>query len=313
MSRAPDPLVSILCPTYQHAPFIEECVRSLCNQEADFDYEVIVRDDASTDGSAEILRGLQSEFCSLLQLVLEPVNRFPDVDPFDALLDLARGKYVAFCEGDDYWTSTEKLQLCIDRFIEDPTLVLVGHRTEVAVEWEPTNSLTSRIEIGSPSHYGLGELPNCHTSAIVMSAAIVSQAAQTVPSVPCGDLRLKMIAAENGASLVLDKSLSCYREHGGGIWSSARSIDRLKMGRETAIRLLPHSHLTRRNFQKFVMTDSRWLILEYLRAFRIPSALATLIDSCARIRSLGDLATLARPPFFARIARTIGSWRRVRR
>jgi hypothetical protein len=97
------PVVSILCPTYQHVDFIEDALHGFLGQETSFPFEVIVRDDASTDGTAEIVRDYADRYPNIIRIVLEKNNRYPVVQPSRVLLPLVRGKYVIMCEGDDYW------------------------------------------------------------------------------------------------------------------------------------------------------------------------------------------------------------------
>lgn len=110
--RQENPLVSIVCDTYNHAPYIRRALDSFLSQETDFPFEIIVHDDASTDGTADIIRAYEAERPDLFRCVYRTENVYSK-DPKileHYVFPLARGQYIAICEGDDYWTSPHKLQ-----------------------------------------------------------------------------------------------------------------------------------------------------------------------------------------------------------
>lgn len=107
------PLVSILCITYNHVKFIRSCLESLVNQKCDFPFEIIIYDDASTDGAQDIIKEFYKKYPNLITPILRTENQWsknPGV--IDILYNnpQAKGKYIAFCEGDDYWIDQDKLQ-----------------------------------------------------------------------------------------------------------------------------------------------------------------------------------------------------------
>ncbi len=116
------PLVSIVCDTYNHAPFVRDALDSFLAQKTNFPYEIIVHDDASTDETAQIIREYEAKYPSLFRCVYRTENIYSS-DPKileHYVFPLARGKYIAICEGDDYWTSPDKLQKQIDYMESHP-------------------------------------------------------------------------------------------------------------------------------------------------------------------------------------------------
>lgn len=107
------PLVSVCCITFNHAPYIREAMDSFLAQEADFDFEIVVHDDCSTDGTADILRSYAEANPGRVRLILQPENVYSrgERDIFrHVVFPVAKGRYLAICEGDDYWTDPRKLQ-----------------------------------------------------------------------------------------------------------------------------------------------------------------------------------------------------------
>lgn len=134
-SSPKEPLVSVLVQTYQQKHFIEECLESILMQETTFAYEIIVGDDGSTDGTREICLEYAERYPDRLRLFLhhrenqitvlgQPTSNFNAFYNFFS----ARGKYIAFCEGDDKWTDPLKLEKQVGFLKENPSFSFTYHK-----------------------------------------------------------------------------------------------------------------------------------------------------------------------------------------
>lgn len=131
-----EPVVSISCLVYNHSHFLRECLDGFVMQKTDFPFEAIVHDDASTDGSAEIIREYAEKYPEIIQPIYEQENVFSK-DPSACSREInkrIRGKYVAICEGDDYWTDPHKLQRQVDYMEAHPNCSLCFHRARVCYD-----------------------------------------------------------------------------------------------------------------------------------------------------------------------------------
>ena len=122
------PLVSICCITYNHGSFVRQCLNGFLMQRCDFDYEILIHDDASTDDTAGIVREYQSKYPELIKPIFQRENQWSQgvrgINPrFN--ISRAKGKYIALCEGDDYWTDPLKLQKQVDFLEGNPEYSLV--------------------------------------------------------------------------------------------------------------------------------------------------------------------------------------------
>ncbi len=112
------PVLSIVCLAYNHANFIRDTLDGFLGQQTDFPFEVIVHDDASTDSTAAIIAEYAARYPNVIRPIYQRENQYRLGVPFSTrLFAEARGAYIAYCEGDDYWTDPQKLQIQVD-FLE---------------------------------------------------------------------------------------------------------------------------------------------------------------------------------------------------
>lgn len=112
-------LVSIHCLVYNHEPYIRDCLEGFVMQKTNFPFEAIVHDDASTDKSADIIREYAEKYPHIIKPIYQTENQYSQKNGAigRAINAITRGKYIALCEGDDYWTDPLKLQKQVD-FLE---------------------------------------------------------------------------------------------------------------------------------------------------------------------------------------------------
>lgn len=126
------PLVSICTLVYNHEPYLRECFEGLVMQKTDFTFEVLVHDDASTDNSAEIIREYTEKYPDIFKPIYQKENQYSKGIEINATYQFprAKGKYIAICEGDDYWTDPLKLQKQVDILEQNPEIGLVYTQAE---------------------------------------------------------------------------------------------------------------------------------------------------------------------------------------
>lgn len=132
-----DPLVSIRCLVYNHEPFLRQCLDGFVMQKTTFPFEAIVHDDASTDGSAAIIREYAEKYPDIIKPIYESENQYSKHDgSIRRIMDTAihpNSKYIAMCEGDDYWSDPDKLQIQVDFLESHPEFSLTVHEY---TEWD---------------------------------------------------------------------------------------------------------------------------------------------------------------------------------
>lgn len=128
------PLVSIYCITYNHVDYIRQCLDGFVMQKTNFRYEVVIHDDASTDGTSDIVREYADKYPEIIKPIIQKENVYSK-GGFELINKLVKphltGKYVALCEGDDYWTHPEKLQKQVDYLEVNPDCTLCYHAADI--------------------------------------------------------------------------------------------------------------------------------------------------------------------------------------
>ena len=122
-----EPLVSVVTITYNHEPYIAKCIEGVLMQKVDFPMEFIIADDCSTDGTQSICRSYAERYPELIRIITSGCNVGAVLNEQRAFM-VAQGKYIATCEGDDYWTDPDKLQKQVDFLEAHPDFSVCFHR-----------------------------------------------------------------------------------------------------------------------------------------------------------------------------------------
>lgn len=131
-----DIVVSIQCLTYNHVKYIRQCLDGFIMQKTNFRFEAIVHDDASTDGTSDVIREYADKYPQIIKPILETENLYSKGGGLlqKRMNDNTHGKYIAICEGDDYWIDPLKLQRQVDFLENHPDYSMCFHRAKFVYE-----------------------------------------------------------------------------------------------------------------------------------------------------------------------------------
>lgn len=219
------PIVSVCVVTFQHVNFIKQCLDGILMQETNFDFEILLGDDASTDGTREICIEYAEKYPDKIKLFLHhrenniiiggsPTGRFNLVYN----LFSAKGKYIALCEGDDYWTDPKKLQKQVDFLEENEKYVICSHSTTVHNKPAKKNNKVNLSDGDFKSVLLHGFLQD---TLSVVFRNIIKELPPWFFECKNGDYSLYLILLEQGGKVkYLSDIMGVYRQHDGGVWSS---------------------------------------------------------------------------------------------
>lgn len=218
-------LVTISCITYNHENYITQAIESFLMQETNFDYEILIHDDASTDGTSDIIRRYQKAFPDVIKPIIQLNNQ---VSLGRSRIDYhynhsrSKGKYIALCEGDDYWVDKRKLQKQIDYLENNPSCTFCFHNAyiqcsntmhsdDLVVPWLHEN----QQQFSNDSrHYSSGKLQllgYIPTASFVYPKYVLDDPPQWFFDAPVGDNAVKLIASSYGYAHYFNEPMSVYR------------------------------------------------------------------------------------------------------
>lgn len=220
--------VSICSITFNQSAFIAEALNGMLAQRHSEPFEIIIHDDASTDGTREIVQEYAERYPRIIRPVLPERNRYSrGISIFAAILPMARGRYIALCEGDDYWIGNNKIRLQSAFLDSAPDCDICSHG-HFRIKYDSNGkSVECDRSTYDPGRYNAAELFNKQkavfpTATIMMRKDIVEDYlifARNNSYILMEDIYMKFFAARSGGIEVLSETMSIYRAHAPNSWS----------------------------------------------------------------------------------------------
>ena len=224
------PLVSISCTAYNHVQFIRQCLDGFVMQKATFHFEVLIHDDASMDGTQDIIREYEVKYPEIIKPIYQKVNQYSKGIPIGVTFNMprAQGKYIAVCEGDDYWTDPYKLQKQVDFLESHPDYVMCSHRFDQYYE-DRHRLEKEKDDTFQGADYDLQNLiggkwlTQTLTVMYRRSALDLKQYERYGMSM---DIILFYELLKHGKGYCFPEAMGVYRYHNGGVWSEVSQNQR---------------------------------------------------------------------------------------
>ena len=223
------PLVSVISITYNHEPYIRDCLEGFAMQKTTFPIEVIIHDDASTDHTADIIREYYEKRPDLFHVIIERENCYSRHKPImSPLYAIAQGKYIALCEGDDYWTDPNKLQKQFDFMESHHNFSLCFHNSirKNAINNKETIQYPKKIKsVISLKEVILGGGGLMATASLFFRKDKIDDFFKFKNGCPVGDYPLAIFLATKGNVKYFHELMSVYRTSVPGSWSNRISFN----------------------------------------------------------------------------------------
>ncbi len=220
-----DIFVSVSVITFNHVSFIKECLESILNQKTNFDFEILIHDDASTDGTTQIIEEYQAQNPNLIFPMIQKENQYSKGIRginFRYNFPRAQGKYIALCEGDDYWIDEYKLQKQVDFLEKTKDASTCIHRCEVL----RGNSIVRCTEYLNFPINSLEQLytnwGNIKTPTLMFKAVKNLVPLHLMKNILAGDLLLCTFLLKYGSIYCLPDAMAAYRKHEDGITNKVK-------------------------------------------------------------------------------------------
>lgn len=209
------PLVSISCTTYNQKDYIVQCIEGFLAQETTFPVEIIIHDDASTDGTSEIVKEYSLLYPHLFKAILQEENQYrlgKMINTFN--FEIARGEYIALCHGDDYWIDTLKLEKQVTA-MQEYNVDISGHPAKLIDIKDNYLGNSTGFKVSKTTHFTAKKLINNNGNMLPFGSIVITQRTKDYLMKYSTTLRLhtsfQLIGALNNGLLVLPDAMSVYR------------------------------------------------------------------------------------------------------
>ena len=315
-----EPMVSICCAAYNHAPYIAQALDSFLAQDVDFAIEVLVLDDASTDGTQEILRDYARRFPQVVKPLFETENQYSKGVAIDPTFNYprARGRYIALCEGDDCWVDPLKLRRQVDYMQAHPdcTFCFTNGYIRDADGHAPDRPFIPYSPKDAPGYfaadhvYTLGDMCALNfvpTATFLFPRAVLNRMPPEYWQKHCphGDLKLRLYMTAAGCGAYLHAFTCLYRENvrTGAMsqWSREAGLRVYERSRSVADMLRDVDEFSQKRYTEQVGRFRDWYIYVMLwnaphaRALDDPDARRVYRALPVRLRAKYRLKRLLRP------------------
>ena len=218
-----NPVVSICCITYNHEKFITQAIEGFLSQKTTFPIEIIIHDDASTDSTPLIIKKYSDKYPQIIVPIFQSHNQYSKgFSPTKTFVfPKAKGKYIAICEGDDYWTDPNKLQMQVEILENNPQYSLCFHKVNIL--WENGNFGIDN-KFNSSKSFTAKDLAQGNfiytASCLFRKKNIENPPNWYNKNIAASDWSTFFLNAQFGDLFYLNHCMSVYRVHSGGVWSN---------------------------------------------------------------------------------------------
>lgn len=227
--------VSVCMITYNHGAFIAQAIESVFMQKCDFDLELVIGEDCSTDNTRAVIEDYQTKYPGKIRLITTAYN--VGMQPnFIRTFQASTGQYVAMLEGDDFWTDSNKLQKQIDFLEANPDYVICAHNVNIVrADGRQLGEVTSPVK--KEATYDIYDLASsnmlttcsCVYRNVFTSGANAEGFPEWMSNIKMGDYCLHLLAAKHGKIKYFPKAMGAYRLHGGGAWTGSSHFNKWMM------------------------------------------------------------------------------------
>ncbi len=222
------PLVSVMMISYNQEEFIDEAIRGVMLQKVPFDIELIIGDDCSTDSTAERCRYWQQKYPDVIKLLPREKNLGVQRNYID-VYNHCRGRYIAVCEGDDYWCDRSKLRRQVEYMENHPDCTVCFHRVINYFTDTRTMSLSNGGQKRDTTISDLARSNYITNLSVMYRRGVFGALPDWVGLVTAPDYTFHMLHASKGAIHYIDRPMAVYRQSAKGVWSKAGEERRLRM------------------------------------------------------------------------------------
>lgn len=218
-----DIVISVFCITYNHERYIAHTINSILAQKTKYRYELIIHDDASEDSTSLILREYQKKYPSIIKLILQTDNQYSKgIVPFEFCQKMANGRYIAICEGDDFWLDELKLEIQAS-FLEDNKEYIISSHDACIVNENNELIKVSKLADKQKKNYKSEDMVKCKAFLLTLSWMYrnldFGSIMESRKVLNYDTFFISVLGLHGKAKFHHDIKPAAYRVHSTGVWS----------------------------------------------------------------------------------------------
>lgn len=259
--KSTDILLSVNTMTYNHEKYIAQCIEGILMQKTNFAFELLIHDDASTDNTAAIIKEYEKKYPNIIKPIYQTENKWSKGIKISATYQYprAKGKYIAVCEGDDYWIDENKLQMQVDFLENNPEYTMCFHSAafDVIGDFDAPVAL-SKIDTRAYSSTEIFQKWTIPTASVVYNKNVLDFPVTNIEKILFGDIVLFEKCSHMGKIYGFSKKMSVYRIHDGGVSHNKRAMNKRRLA------LPKHYEFI---FENFPLIDRKIVLKKIIRSY----------------------------------------------
>ena len=273
------PLVSVCIITYNHEKYIKRCLESVLEQQTSFPFEVVIGEDCSEDNTRDIIRYFEKKHPDIIRPIYHVRNVGAARNNFEYCFAKIHSRYIAICDGDDYWTDPFKLQKQVDFLEKNQDCVMCFHRVK-SID-QDDRILQEQDAMGEPLFYSWKDI--LHISIPTLSAVFrncIDQLPKEILRAKSGDTFLFGMLSKYGGAADLGFIGAHYRIHAGGTWSGKSQVDQYRQAIHTRKLMLQSTFFSQEQLveiRKEIWNRKKRYIKQFIKQRRLAHCLRILL------------------------------------
>ncbi|HRE41344.1 MAG TPA: glycosyltransferase [Ignavibacteria bacterium] len=283
-------LVSIICNFYNHEKFVSQTINSFLSQKKNFEFEILLHDDCSNDSTPNILREFENYYPNLIKVIYQKENQYlKGINVWTEIqFPRAKGKYIALCDGDDYWTDPYKLQKQVDYLENNPDCAFTCHSVHILNE--SGNAIPWKVFEKAKEIILTEDIIKAHfipTLSLVFRTSIVNKIPSWFNKIQSGDIALELILSTYGYGFYFFNNMGVYRFSGSGI-TITYSLEFYKFIQNKIYLYCKFNEFSNNKFKEILNNRIIAIISYYVKNNSSDSKLKILINSLYLLKDLLD-------------------------
>ena len=298
--------VSVLMLTFNQEQYVDEAIRGVVHQDAPFDFELVIGDDCSSDGTVAACRRWQEMYPDKIKIYENATNEGL-LKNFVRTYNKCRGEYMAICEGDDYWIDKSKLRRQVQFLDSHPEFTTCVHRVVNYYQEDRSMSLSNGGQKSVNDILHLARVNFISNVSAVFRRGLFGELPEWIFDVATYDYAIHMLNAQYGGIYYMNRCMAVYRKHGKALWSRSGAEKQYRMAMAVRNKLIGYFSTTSRDDVLKILLekyeDNAVALARYFLSENRTEEAAAVVDEILAVNANADVKKLEKRIHEPRVAK----------